>query len=139
VPLYYRGKKATYLPLGELAGIPDLMLDKGKLAAPSAYLLRRQNETRVLDEGVWKTDLNGNGAMSDTNTIFEVGSDSPKYTAIWKQINVTVPNDYEFDHAQTEADLFARGASGIAAIDGAVIDYQDPGTLINRPIYGAAP
>lgn len=139
VPLYYRGKKATYLPLRELAGIPDLMLDKGKIPAPSAYLLRRQNETRVLDEGVWKIDLNGNGAMLDTNTIFEVGTDSAKYTAIWRQINVTVPNDYEFDHAQTEGDLFQRGPTGIAAIGGAVIDYQDPGTLLNRPIYGAAP
>src|SRR5262249_33851166 len=124
-----------------LLGQSPVMFDTSKMppalrTPPNVYQLRRQNETRVLDETAWKSDLDGDGqAGTATNNVFEVTLDDMKYSGLWKQINVTAPSDYMFGHAQKEGDLFMRGMSGIAPIDGAVIDYQDPNILLNRPIY----
>jgi hypothetical protein len=137
--VYYRSMTTHCFELEKIADVSPFELDKGKVSAPNAYLLRRQNESRVLDEALWKADLDGDGDMSDTNTIFEVEPGNVKYIALWRQINVTVPDAYSFGSAGAEADLFMRGSSGLQAIDGAVVDYQDTGTLLDRPIYGGTP
>jgi hypothetical protein len=139
--LYYRGKTVSYFALDAMdLGVADFQLDKsGKLVAPNAYLPRRQNETRALDETLWHADLDDNGDTTDTNVIFQVAADDAKYNSLWRQINVTVPSDYAFGTSQAESDLFERGATGIRAIDGAVVDYQDTGTLLNRPIFVGMP
>jgi hypothetical protein len=140
-PVYYRGTQASCFDLQALLMRPPVMFDMSKMppalrTPPNAYQLRRQNETRMLDEAVWKSDLDGDGqATTATNTVFEVTPDDMKYAGLWKQINVTVPSDYMFGHAQKEGDLFMRSMGGVMPIDGAVVDYQDPNILLNRPIY----
>ncbi len=139
-PIYYRGQVATRMQLGDETGSPDARpRGTGALVAPNVYVLRRQSQPFVLDEALWHEDFTGNGDTNDTNTIFEVDATSTRYTGVWRVINVTVPAAYIWGSGRAESDLFTREAWGLQPIDGAVIDFTDTGTLVNRPVQEVAP
>lgn len=132
-PIYYRGKLASYLaPGGDELGVGRFEFMMEPISAPNAYVLRKQNSNAPLDEGAQKMDLDGDGDMSDSNVVFQVGAGEMGYASIWHQIDVVVADDYEFGTAKSESDLFERGMMGLGAAKPIVVSFADGGMLINR-------
>ncbi len=136
--VYYRGRIAHYLKLGE--GQDEVLahdsgrtftLGMGPLSTPNVYVLRRQNETRALDEPARKTDLNGDGDMLDTSTVFSASAADEAYSALWKQVEVVVPADYAFRTARAESDLFLMTGMGQAATE-LVVEHAEAAQLFVR-------
>jgi hypothetical protein len=141
VEAYYRGRIVMHVPLGAMMeNVGTFALERGALATPSAYVLRRQNELDSLDEAVWQQDLNGDGDMQDSNLVFSVDAGEAGYTSIWQQVEVIVPPDYSFGDSQAEGDLFDMEEWGLHAKEGVVVEYAPTAmTLLNRPIRYVAP
>jgi hypothetical protein len=138
--IYYRGRIATYFdPGGSYVGQGRFEVEKEPIATPSVYLLRRQNETKPIDEAAAHVDFNADGDMNDSNTVFTLGVDAPGYTSIWRQVDVTVAADYVWASARSEADLFERSDSGGLTALAGVIEYQESMMLLNRVLQRSAP
>jgi hypothetical protein len=137
-PAYYRGRLAHHFKLEDARGPGLLTIEKPPIPWPNVYLLRRQNETRTLDEGVWRADLNADGDSVDTNVVFSYGPADMSYTSLWKQVDVVVPPDYAWADSRAESDLFEKQMTGLKALPGAVVEYQDSILYLNRPIQRSA-
>jgi hypothetical protein len=123
-PVYYRGRVAAQFRIGG-AGERRFAIGMGPLATPNAYALRRHSESAALDEGLWKADLDGDGDQNDSNLVLAQGdAGAPGYSALWRSVEVTVPDDYAWGAVRAEADLFERGASGLRARPGMVERWQ---------------
>jgi hypothetical protein len=137
---YYRGKAVWQFCVGELSG--DAGLFTSKMLAPvfgNAFLIRRETEAGALDEVALKTDLNGDGDMVDTNTVFDSNVGDMGYTSLWKNLDVVVDSKYEFGAAKGQDDLFKKMSWGLQGIDPPVIEYKDTGLILNRPILPVSP
>ena len=138
--IYYRGHIATcYALLAPDGSVQSFPLDeRGTFQARSAYALRRQDESRVLDEMVWMNDLNGDGDKRDSNLVFTVSMMQPGFAVLWRQVDVVVAPDYEFGAARAESDLFTREMLGPVAVTPPVIEYMDSTTLKNLVVWSVA-
>jgi hypothetical protein len=139
--IYYRGHVATcFALLGPDGTVKSFPLDeRGMFQARSVYALRRQQESRVLDEMAWMNDLNGDGDKRDSNLIFTLSMMQPGYAALWKQVDVVVAPEYEFGAARAESDLFTREMLGLTAVTPPVIQYMDSIVLKNLVVWGGPP
>ncbi len=139
--IYYRGHIATcFALLGEDGNVKSFPLDeRGSFQARNAYALRRQDESRVLDEMVWMNDLNGDGDKRDSNLVLTLSMMQPGYAVLWKQVDVVVEPDYEFGAARSESDLFTREMIGQVAVTPPVVQYMDSTVLKNLVVWGGAP
>jgi hypothetical protein len=135
--LYCRGVRASYLAIDRLEQAREL--ERGSVPAPTAYQLRRQNETDVLEEPLGMIDLNGDGDALDSHMIFSLDAVEPGYSGLWSVVSVTVRSDYVWGTHQDELDLFAQGDAGLEAIDDAFIERESDGVLLNRPREEPAP
>ena len=138
-PVYYRGRIAHHFKLSAARGPGPFMVEKPPIPSPNAYLPRRQDEAKPLEEGAWRVDLSGDGDTTDSNVVFSLSPGDMGYTSLWKQIDVVVPPDYVWGSARAESDLFMRQMQTLDAIPGAVIEYSDPALYLNRPIQGSLP
>jgi hypothetical protein len=138
-PVYYRGRITHQFKLGAARGPGAFMVEKPPLPSPNAYLPRRQDEAKPLEEAAWRADLNGDGDTTDSNVVFSLAPGDMGYTSLWKQIDVVVPPDYAWGSARAESDFFVRQMQTLDAVPGAVIEYSDPALYLNRPIQGSAP
>jgi hypothetical protein len=136
---YYRGRLVHHFKLAAARGPGSFTVEKPPIPAPNAYLPRRQDETKALEEPTWRADLNGDGDTLDSNVVFSLSPGDAGYTSLWKQIDVVVPPDYAWGSARAESDLFARQMQTLDAVAGAVIEYSDPMLYLNRPIQGGTP
>jgi hypothetical protein len=136
-PVYYRGRIAHHFKLSAARGPDSFTIEKPPIPWPNAYLLRRQDEARPLDEAAWRADLTADGDTTDSNTVFSLAPDEAGYTSLWKQIDVVVPPDYAWGTARAESDLFVRQMQTLDAVPGAVVEYSDPALYLNRPIQGS--
>jgi hypothetical protein len=138
-PVYYRGRITHQFKLGAARGPGVLTVAMPPIPWPNAYLPRRQDEAKPLEEGAWRTDLNADGDTLDSNVVFSLAPGDMGYTSLWKQIDVVVPPDYAWGSARAESDLFLRKMQTLDAVSGAVIEYSDPALYLNRPIQGSVP
>ena len=142
-PTYYRGKEVNQFCIQYLNddsfGVGMLPLKNQSFTPGNAYLLRRENELQPLDESQAKTDLNGDGDMTDSNTVFDTNVGEPGYTSIWKSLDVAVPRDYVFGTSTSEDDLFDDTPGGLAGKADRVIQYKDNAVFLNRPIKRVLP
>jgi hypothetical protein len=142
-PTFYRGKYVRQFCMQPgvpfMDGVTQFPLKDGQLTPASAYLLRRENEVTPLDEVAFKTDLDNDGDMVDSNVVFDTTVKEMGYNSIWKSYDVTVPRDYEFGTSTSEGDLFEDAAGGLAGKQGRVIQYKDNAVFLNRPIRWESP
>jgi hypothetical protein len=96
----------------------------GPIATPNAYALRRQGQATALDEALWKSDLDGDGALDDTNLVLAADTSTEGYSALWRAVDVIVPSDYAFGDCTAEADMFTRSDAGLQAVPGEVLSWQ---------------
>lgn len=138
--VYYKGRSVYQFCVDELSGGSGLFATK--MGAPvfgNAYLIRRETEAAALDELALKADLNGDGDMVDSNTVFDASVGDPGYTSLWKNLDVVVDAKYEFGGAKGQDDLFMKMPWGLRGIDPPVIEYKDTGLILNRPLLAGAP
>jgi hypothetical protein len=131
---YYRGKLVRQFCIGNLvAKIGAIQLSGDKFTPGNAYVLRRQSEAKALDETLLDLDLNEDGDVLDTNTVFndDVGSDT--YSGLWKAYDVVVPRSVKLGDITDESALFDRKSDLLTAKEG-VINFADRGVFLNRPI-----
>jgi hypothetical protein len=138
-PVYYRGRTTHHFKLSAARGPGPFTVEKPPIPSPNAYLPRRQDEAKTLDEAAWRADLNGDGDTTDSNVVFSLSPGDMGYTSLWKQIDVVVPPDYAWGSARAESDFFVRQMQTLDAVPGAVIEYSDSALYLNRPIQGSAP
>ena len=125
-------KQNPQLKLGAIdEGFP---LERGSVAAPSAYLPHRQNEADALEEGAWMADLNADGDMLDSNVVFAVGPADEGYSSLWTQVDVTVSPLYAWGELRDEAQMFMHTDAGLEPIDAAFVSYAPAEVLLNRPL-----
>ena len=139
-PAYYQGRVVYQHCIG---GFYDMvgafMLNNGSFSPGNAYVLRRQNETQPIDEAALKTKLNDDEDMLDSNTVFDSTVGDMNYTSVWKSIDVVVPPTYMYPDSTSEADLFVRKGSLLSGKPDKVIEYNDSGVFLNRPILQVQP
>jgi hypothetical protein len=131
---YYRGRVVRQFCIGELVSkVGAIMLNNDKFTPGNAYVLRRQNESKALDETLLDIDLNEDGDIFDTNTVFndDVGSDT--YSGIWKAYDVVVPRSVKLGDITQESAIFDRKGDMLTAKEG-VISFTDRAVFLNRPI-----
>jgi hypothetical protein len=136
-PAYYRGRVVNQFCVGGfVANVGAFQLKDGSFTPGNAFLLRRENETQPLDEALLKADLNADGDMLDTNTVYDSKPDpnDMTYTSVWKSIDVLVPREYMFGEAKAQSDLFTGKGSNLVGKAGKVVQYRDTGVFLNRPI-----
>jgi hypothetical protein len=138
-PVYYRGRITHHFKLSAARGPGAFTVEKPPIPSPNAYLPRRQDEAKPLDEAAWRADLTGDGDTTDSNVVFSLTPGVLGYTSLWKQIDVIVPPDYAWGSARAESDLFMRQMQTLDAVSGAVIEYSDSALYLNRPIQGSLP
>ena len=142
-PTYYRGKIVHQFCIqynnDDSVGVGMLPIKNQMFNPGNAYLLRRENELSPLDETLLKADLNEDGDMLDTNTVFDTNVGDPGYTSIWKSLDVAVPRDYLFGTSTSEDELFDELPSGLAGKADRVIQYKDNAVFLNRPIKRVLP
>ncbi|HMI93810.1 MAG TPA: hypothetical protein VK509_20695 [Polyangiales bacterium] len=123
-PVYYRGRVAAQFRIGGAGERRFAIPMMGPLSTPNAYALRRHSASAALDEVVWKADLDGDGDQNDSNLVLAVDGAAPGYSALWRPVEVIVPDDYGWGTCRGEADLFERGPAGLQARLGAVERWQ---------------
>ncbi len=137
---YYRGRSVYQFCVKELSGGSGLFATKmGSPVFGNAYLIRRETEVAALDELALKADLNGDGDMVDTNTVFDSNVGDAGYTSVWKNLDVVVDPEYEFGGAKGQDDLFKKMPWGLQGIDPPVIEYKDTTLILNRPLLMVSP
>jgi hypothetical protein len=137
---YYRGKIVyQFCPGGFVDGVGAFSLKDGNVTAGNAYLVRRTNEGQPLDEMLFKQDLNGDGDMVDTNTIFDSNVRDMTYVSVWHSLDVVVPDTYMFGDAKAESDLFTKQSGQLIGKPGKVLSYKDSGVFLDRPILPVTP
>jgi hypothetical protein len=131
---YYRGKVVRQFcvgyPYSKVGAIAHM---EGKFKPGIAYSIRRRSDEDVLDETLLDIDLNDDGDLLDTNTIFndDVGTNS--YSGIWNSFEIQVDRTWKLGDAKQESDLFERDGDILTAKD-KVVDFSDRGVFLNRPI-----
>ena len=113
-PVYYRGHVAAQFRIGGEQE-HSFMIGMGPIATPNAYVLRRQSDAAPLDEAQWKADLDGDGDQDDSNLVFAIDAAAPAVAALWKAVDVTVPDDYAWGACRAESDLFDKQPAGLQA------------------------
>jgi hypothetical protein len=137
---YYRGETVYQFCIGGFEpGVGAFTLKDGIVTAGNAYLVRRTNEAQPIDEALFKTDLNGDGDMVDTNTVFDSNVRDMSYVSVWHSLDVVVPADYKFGDAKAESDLFDKVSGQLIGKAAKVLQYKDNGTFLNRPIQPVTP
>ena len=133
--VYYRGKLVKQFCFGGLVQkVGAILLKDGSFTPGNAYLLRRENEAVVFDEGLLKQDVNEDGDQLDTNTIFDSRIlEDPNYTSVWRSYEVVVKRDFKLGEVRTEADLFDKKGGQLIAKPN-VISFRDTGVFLNRPM-----
>jgi hypothetical protein len=140
LPAYYKGQRVFQFCIYALEdGAGAFGLNNGMFTPNDAYLLRRENELQPLDEAQVKADLNADGDMSDTNTVFDANIGQAGYNAIWKSYDVLVPRAYEFGSAKSQDDLFEQKPQGLAGKEGRVDSFKDNAVFLNRVIRRELP
>lgn len=131
---FYKGKLVKQFCIGGLVSTVGAIALKDNTFTPgNAYLLRHENEGQPLDEGLLKQDLNEDGDLLDTNTVYDSKPLDAAYTSIWRSFDVVVQKDFKLGDAKTESDLFDR-LNGQLYGKGKVVSYRDTGAFLNRPI-----
>lgn len=131
---YYAGHVVKQFCVGDLVWkVGAIMLKNDRFSPGNAYSVRRQSDADVLDEMLLDTDLNEDGDVLDTNTIFSDTVGTMTYSGIWNSYEVVVARDYKLGDAKQESDLFEREDDRLTAKEN-VIDFSDRGVLLNRPI-----
>jgi hypothetical protein len=139
-PAFYRGREVNQFCVNDLMGGNGIF--PTKMGAPvfgSALLLRRENQPLSLDESLFKSDLNADGDMLDSNAVYDSDVGDMTYTSLWKNLDVVVSSDYVFGHFQALDSMFDKKSWGLSAKDPAVVEYKDTALVINRPLRPVAP
>jgi hypothetical protein len=134
---FYRARSVNQFCVNDLMGGNGIF--PTKMGAPvfgNALLLRRENQPISMDEGLFKSDLNADGDMLDSNAVYDSDVGEPAYTSLWKNLDVVVVSDYVFGKFQSLDAMFDKKSWGLAAKDPAVIEYKDTMLVINRPFRG---
>lgn len=124
-PVYYRGHVAAQFRIGGEQE-RSFEIGMGPIATPNAYALRRQSDPVPLDEAAWKSDLDGDGDQDDSNLVFALDAAAPGYTALWKSVELTVPDDYAWGSCKAQSDLFEQQPAGLQAKPSAVLASGKP-------------
>jgi hypothetical protein len=132
--VYYR-ERSVYQ---HCAGTPQATLHNtsakdGSVVVGNAYVLRRANENQPLEISA-KQDLNGDGVV-DTDVVFDGAVSASDYSGVWRRIDVAVPASYVLGALRAESQMFEREGSLLRS-KSTVVDYEDTGTFVNRPIRG---
>jgi hypothetical protein len=136
---YYRGRIVKQFCVGDLySKVGAIMLTDNKFKPGNAYGIRRRNDAKVLDETLLDSDLNDDGDLLDTNTIFNDDVGTKTYSGIWNSFDVEVERTWKLGDAKQESDLFARDGDRLSATD-KVVDFHDRGVFLNRPIMWVPP
>jgi hypothetical protein len=131
---YYRGKIVRQFCVGDLdSKVGAFAQTDGKFKPGSAYSIRRRSDEDVLDETLLDIDLNDDGDLQDTNTIFNDTSGTKTYSGIWNSIEVEVDRNYKLGQWKKESDMFDRDGDILTAKPD-VLDFHDRGVFSNRPI-----
>jgi hypothetical protein len=136
---YYRGKIVRQFCVGDLySKVGAIAQMDGKFKPGSAYSIHRRSDEDVLDETLLDIDLNDDGDLLDTNTIFNDDVGTKTYSGIWKSIEVEVDRNWKLGGAKQESDLFERDGDILTAKD-KVLEFSDRGVFLNRPIRFLSP
>lgn len=136
---YYKGKIVKQFCVGDLySKIGAIMLTDSKFKPGTAYTIRRRSDAKVLDETLLDSDLNDDGDLLDTNTIFNDTVATKTYSGIWNSFEVEVDRNWKLGDATKESDLFERDGDRLTAKE-KVLDFHDRGVFLNRPIRYIAP
>lgn len=136
---YYKGKKVRQFCVGDLfTKIGAIMLTDNKFKPGNAYTIRRRSDVKVVDETLLDTDLNDDGDLLDTNTIFNDDVGTKTYSGIWSSFEVEVDRNWKLGDAKQESDLFVRDGDRLTAKEN-VLDFRDRGVFLNRPIRWVPP
>jgi hypothetical protein len=136
---YYRGRIVKQFCVGELySKVGAIMLTDNKFKPGSAYGIRRRNDAKLLDETMLDSDLNEDGDLLDTNTIFNDDVGTKTYSGIWNSFEVEVERTWKLGDAKQESDLFERDGDRLTAKD-KVVEFRDRGVFLNRPIRWQPP
>lgn len=133
---YYRGKIVRQFCVGDgelYSKVGAIAHVDGKFKPGNAYSIRRRSDEDVVDETLLDIDLNDDGDLLDTNTIFNDDAGTKTYTGIWNSFEVLVDRTWKLGDAKQEGDLFERDGDILTAKD-KVIDFTDRGVFLNRPI-----
>jgi hypothetical protein len=140
-PAYYRDREVHHfcVPGSGRDRRASFPLKTGNLVFGTAYNLRRENQTTVLDETLQKLKLNDDDDQLDSNVVFDVMLGDPGYTSVWKGFEVVVSSGYGFGQIQSFDQLFDKVEGGLDARP-QVIEYRDTTLVLNRPLLmGVAP
>ena len=136
---YYKGKIVKQFCVGDLySKIGAIMLTDNKFKPGTAYTIRRRSDAKVLDETLLDSDLNDDGDLLDTNTIFNDTVGTKTYSGIWNSFEVEVDRNWKLGDASKESDLFERDGDRLTAKE-KVLSFRDRGVFLNRPIRYIAP
>lgn len=136
---YYRGKVVRQFCVGDLySRVGAIAQMDGKFKPGNAYSIRRRSDEDLLDETLLDIDLNDDGDLLDTNTIFNDNVGSKTYAGIWNSFEIEVDRTWKLGDAKAEGDLFERDGDILTAKD-KVIDFNNRGVFLNRPIRFVAP
>jgi hypothetical protein len=132
---YYRGKIVKqYCAGGMYANVGAIELDEsGRFKPGIAYSIRRRSDASELDETLLDVDINDDGDLLDTNTIFNDNVETPTYSGVWNSFEVDVDRSWNLGDAKQESDLFDKDGDRLIA-KSRVLDFRDRGVLLNRPI-----
>jgi hypothetical protein len=139
-PAYYRGRQVNQFCIGGFFDmVGAFLLKDGAIAAGTAYLPRRSNESQPLDEALLKAKLNDDDDMLDTNVVFDSNVGDMNYMSVWKSFDVVVPPTFQYGDAKSEADLFVKKGSLLSGKPDKVLSYKDNAVFLNRPILQVLP
>jgi hypothetical protein len=132
---YYRGRSINQFCVDELTGNDGMFMSKmGSPVFGTALMLRRENQMLSLDESLFKTDLNGDGDMTDANVVFDADIGDAGYTSLWKNMDVVVSDDYVFGTLESQDSMFDKKPWGLSPKDPRVVEVKDTMTILNRPL-----
>jgi hypothetical protein len=136
-PAYYRDRVVFQFCAGGAPGTNSgaFATRMGTVVYGNAYVLRREDEAVALDEGLFKSDLNMDGDMLDSNVVFDSVPGEAAYTSLWKNYDVVVSPDYNFGELQAQDQMFEKKSWGLEAKSPQVIRNMDTTLILNRPQY----
>lgn len=136
---FYRGRSINQFCVNDIMGGNGIF--PTKMGAPqfgNAMLLRRENQPIAMDESAFKSDLNMDGDMLDSNAVYDSDVGDMAYMSLWKNLDVVVNSNYVFGHFQSVDAMFDKKPWGFQAKDPDIVEYKDSLLVLNRPLKPVA-
>ncbi len=98
--VWYRNHRVAWVRFSLEQRLPQ---EVRNIPVRTLFRVQREGQSFLLNEREANFDLDGDGALSSTNDLFDVGPNSPLYTPAWTEVRVRAVSDLQsFDDGTPE-------------------------------------